>query len=338
MLAIDRALQDEKFPNCPKLARQLEVTTKTIQRDIDYMRDQLGLPIDYDQAQRGYYYTEKVAAFPNVNISESELMSLLVAGKSLAQHMGTPYEKEHRAAYEKLSAGLAGVMSVEPATMLSAVSFGSTGEAEIMPEVFEPLFRAVTNRNEVTFLYQKPGSSRGGARRLRPYHLAYRDGICYVIGFDLEKNALRQFALTRIMNVAVQKERFSIPPDFSPEAYFKGAFGAQGGDGDYEVAIDFDETAAFYIKERRWHSTQELRELPDGGVELRMRLSDLEAVERWVLGWGEHAMVRAPERLVRRVHTVVSIVAEKYNNRPKPDAQNQLERPFDVSQLNPLNI
>jgi len=40
-------------------------------------------------------------------------------------------------------------------------------------------------------------------------------------------------------------------------------------------------------------------------------------VKRWVLGWGEHAIVRAPEHLARRIHVIVRRVAEKYNNRPK---------------------
>ena len=52
------------FPNCRKLSDELEVSTKTIQRDIDFMRDLLGLPIEYDQLHFGFVYTEPVTSFP----------------------------------------------------------------------------------------------------------------------------------------------------------------------------------------------------------------------------------------------------------------------------------
>ena len=42
------------FPNCSELARELEVSTKTIQRDIEFMQDRLNMPIEYDQAHFGF--------------------------------------------------------------------------------------------------------------------------------------------------------------------------------------------------------------------------------------------------------------------------------------------
>ena len=77
-------------------------------------------------------------------------------------------------------------------------------------------------------------------------------------------------------NAVVRTETFKAPADFSAEEYFRGAFGAQGGTGDYRVRILFDASAAFYIRERRWHPTQEMKDLPNGGMELSLRLADLE--------------------------------------------------------------
>ena len=49
-------LERGRFPNCRKLAEALETSCKTIQRDIDFMRDRLGLPIAYDAQRFGFYY------------------------------------------------------------------------------------------------------------------------------------------------------------------------------------------------------------------------------------------------------------------------------------------
>ncbi len=106
MLKIHQHLQKGTYPNCSTLAEKLEVSVKTVQRDIEYMRDQYQLPLAYDSAKRGYFYTEEVAAFPTVQITEGELLALLVAGKALEQYRGTHYEKQLRSTFDKLAAGL----------------------------------------------------------------------------------------------------------------------------------------------------------------------------------------------------------------------------------------
>ena len=73
MLRIHQAIQAGKFPNASKLARELEVSTKSIHRDIEFMRDRLDLPIEYDGSRFGYRYTEEVNAFPTVQITEIAL-------------------------------------------------------------------------------------------------------------------------------------------------------------------------------------------------------------------------------------------------------------------------
>jgi predicted DNA-binding transcriptional regulator YafY len=74
----------------------------------------------------------------------------------------------------------------------------------------------------------------------------------------------------------------------------------KGGD-DYEVVIDFDRWAADLIRGRRWHSSQELTELPGGQARLRLRLNAIEEAERWVLSWGSHATVVRPQALRERL-------------------------------------
>src|SRR6476646_9333371 len=103
MMQLHAQLQARKFPNCRKLAHELEVSTKTIQRDIDFMRDQLGLPIEYDQLHFGFIYTEPVTSFPNIEVSEGEVVALFVAQKVLEQYRGTSFEKPLRTAFEKIT-------------------------------------------------------------------------------------------------------------------------------------------------------------------------------------------------------------------------------------------
>jgi predicted DNA-binding transcriptional regulator YafY len=108
---IFRAIKTQRRPNCSSLAKTLEVSAKTIQRDVEYMRYQLNLPIEYDKERHGFYFTEEVTHFPAVHMSESELVALLVARKAVEQYANTPFRKPLTEAFQKLTAGLDGQIS-----------------------------------------------------------------------------------------------------------------------------------------------------------------------------------------------------------------------------------
>src|SRR5260370_31918902 len=78
MMQLHAQLQARKFPNCRKLAHELEVSAKTIPRDIDFMRDRLGLPIEYDQLPFGFVYPEPAANSPNIQGVEGEIRAPLI--------------------------------------------------------------------------------------------------------------------------------------------------------------------------------------------------------------------------------------------------------------------
>ena len=149
-------------------------------------------------------------------------------------------------------------------------------------------------------------------RRVRPYHLANRENSWYLIGFDLQREALRTFALPRIAEVVVSKQTFVRPAQFSPEKFFANALGVLGGTGDYRVVIRFEASVAERVREREWHESQEMRELPGGRLELRLRLGALNEVEQWILSWGAAAEVMAPAELRSRIRRIVTTLAENY--------------------------
>jgi proteasome accessory factor B len=112
--------------------------------------------------------------------------------------------------------------------------------------------------------------------------------------------------------VVVTKEKFTRPADFSPEKFFASALGVLGGEGDYRVVIRFAATVAERVREREWHESQEMHELPGGVLELRLRLGALMEVEQWVLGWGAAAEVVAPVELRTQLRATASALAALY--------------------------
>ncbi len=119
------------------------------------MRDRLNMPIAYDDSRRGFYYTEAVSGFPTVQITEGELLALLVAGEAIQAYQGTPYQRTLAAAFEKLTASLTDEVSFVPEDLSSSISFRGMGTAVIDVALFQAASKAVLDCEEVTFDYQK---------------------------------------------------------------------------------------------------------------------------------------------------------------------------------------
>jgi predicted DNA-binding transcriptional regulator YafY len=301
MMRIHQALSTGRFPNASTLAREIEVATKTIHRDIEFMRDRLGLPIEFNPGKNGYAYTEEVSAFPNIQITEGELFALVVAEKALQQYRGTNFEKPLLGAIKKLEQSLPDTISLNLAEVQQTISFRTRAEPILNLEIFDALAKAAARRQQIELAYRKPGQPQPEKRLVDPYHLANINGEWYLFAYDHDRKAIRTFVPSRMQSVKPTGKTFARPQKFSLEKRLRGSFGVHSGEGEREVVIRFNARAADYIREKKWHESQQLRELKGGGVELKLKLSSLMEVERWILSWGGDATVVKPRELMGAV-------------------------------------
>jgi proteasome accessory factor B len=301
MLRIHQAIQAGDFPNASKLARELEVTSKTVLRDLEFMRDRLNLPVEFDASRNGFRYTAEVSAFPTMQITEGEIFALVVAEKALQQYRGTSFEKPLLSAIKKMEQALPDTISLNLADIERTISFRTRAEPILNLEIFDTLAKAVAQRQQLELNYRKPGQSAAELRIVDAYHLANINGEWYLFAYDHARKDLRTFVPARIQSVKPTGKTFEPVQKFSLEQRLRDSFGVHAGEGEFEVAIRFAPRAADYIREKKWHPSQTLRDLKDGGAELKMKLSSLAEVERWILSWGGAATVLQPKELVESV-------------------------------------
>jgi proteasome accessory factor B len=308
MLKIHREIQSGSYPNASTLARSLEVSAKSIQRDLDFMRDRMDLPLAYDTRRYGYHYTHEVTSFPTVQMTEGELFALLVAEKALQQYRGTSFERPLVSAFKKMAAGLPDAISIQIPDWEQTISFRTSAEPVIGLEIFDQLAKATAQRQQLELAYRKPGQKRTEQRVVDPYHLANINGEWFLFAFDHLRNDVRTFVPARIQSVKLTGKRFASPRKFSLEKRLRDSFGVHSGQGEFNVVIRFNEFAADYIREKRWHPSQQVKELAGGGLELRLKLSSLGEVERWVLGWSGNAKVLQPPELVTSIQRAAELI------------------------------
>jgi predicted DNA-binding transcriptional regulator YafY len=177
----------------------------------------------------------------------------------------------------------------------------------------DEILSALLYRNPAYAHYAKVS---GPMRRyhLRPYTLAtYRQGL-YLIALDVNEKRIKTFAVDRFRNFErIRGDHFDYPADYRPDTLFKDAFGIIAGGPLVDVVLRFNRRVSPYIRERIWHATQRVENLEDGGVELRMRLSNGPELVQWIMGFGPDVRVDGPEELAVRVRRLHREAAEGWN-------------------------
>ena len=265
------------------------------------MRDRLQLPLEFDRGRFGYRYTEEVTAFPTMKITEGELVALVVAEKALQQYRGTSFEKPLLSAIRKMEQALPETISLDLADVERTISFRTRAEPILDLKVFDRLAKATAARQQLELTYRKAGAQQTEQRLVDPYHLANINGEWFLFAYDHLRRDIRTFVPARIKSIRQTGRVFLRQNKFSLEERLRNSFGVHSGRGAFEVVLRFNKSVADYIREKKWHDSQQLRELKNGAVELRMKLSSLLEVERWVLGWGGNAVVVRPAELVETV-------------------------------------
>jgi predicted DNA-binding transcriptional regulator YafY len=124
--------------------------------------------------------------------------------------------------------------------------------------------------------------------------VVYRRAV-YTLLWDTSRdsNTPLRIAVDRIIDTTVHDEPAVRPTGWHPKIYYRDAFGVILDRPPERVVLRFTARVAAYVRARVWHPSEEKVALPDGGVELRMRVTGRELV-RWALEWGPQVEVVAP--------------------------------------------
>jgi predicted DNA-binding transcriptional regulator YafY len=316
MMEIDRRIRAGQYPNARTVADALEVGVRVIYQDKAFMTDRLGAPIRFDRRRGGWYYTDATWTLPSMFATEGEVFAFFLGIELARRYLGTAFEKPLKTAIDRLAVCLGERVRVDLEGMREAYNFAAPSVPDVDPQLLLALDRAVRERHKVRIDYFSAGRGERNERVISPHLLHNNRGDWYLIAQDSLRNEMRMFHLGRVEGWEVLAEQFERDAAFRPEEWLGKAFQSFRGGEEERIAIRFDAYQARWIRERRWHGSQEpLEELPGGGVILRFRTGGLDAVKRWVMQYGAHAEVLEPEVLRDDVGIEVQKLEELY---PKP--------------------
>ncbi len=310
---IHQQLKAGTFPNALTFAEEMEVSRRTILRDIEYMRDQMGAPIEYDAEKRGFFYTESTFMFPSIPFTEGELIAVFLAEKVLAQYKGTPYEKALNSAFKKIVANLPKEVSISLSDVDETHSFRTTASTAQNIEIFSTLANAAIKKRQVKIEHTAQYRNESATRVIDPYHLINFDGEWYLLAYCHLRKGMRMFMTSRIRRAKLTGKKFTIDKSFSIPGHLGFAFGICSGIDDFIVRLKFDEFASRFIREKSWHPSQKLEENGDGTVTLSLHINSTIEIKRWILSWDKHVEVLEPKELRDDIVKLLSEMKSVYS-------------------------
>ncbi len=314
---IHRLVSEGAYPNCRQLAERLGVHRRTIERDIERMKDLFGAPVAYDAARRGYFYTETFT-MPPMKLKEGEAIVLFMGQKLLAQCRGTPFEDLVQNAVAKIAMLLPGEIEMDLERAVQSVSFHVEplrGEEVLVAGRYQAISQAISERKRLMIGYYSAARGTLTTRKVDPYHLRLTEGAWYLIGHCHMRGEARIFALDRITSLEVTEETFPYPQEFSIDDYLADSLVLERGEP-RRVVIEFSPEAAPYVRGRRWHSSQIIEELPGGGLKMTLVVGSIGEVTRWVMSYGKNAKVVEPQDLRSSVKRELLRALDGYKEGP----------------------
>lgn len=312
ILHIDRLLREDTYPSRKEIAQTFEVSVKTVERDLEYMRDRLGAPLEYDRERRGYYYEEPGFYLPALFMSEGDALALFLSHHVGSAWRGTPLAETAQNAWAQLSRLLPQEVSISPAVFSEYVVLIDRSVSYAAEHWLTMLKSAQTNR-KVAVQYQSPGHSSPVGRTLHPYRLVHHRNAWYLLAFDEHHGAVRVYAVSRFQAVTATDRPFKMPEDFRMEDHIDPNFGIFNESGWFPVRLRTARWMADILCEHLEEGSFGRNDTDDGTVEIAWRTNQHEELKHWVLQWGEHVEVVEPESLREEMHRIGEYFLEKYS-------------------------
>lgn len=303
-------------------ARDLGCHVRTIWRDLRVLQ-RAGLPIYDDRASdghRGVWMVEETfKARPPLKLTLAELAALVMSRELLAPLGASVLGAAVQSAHDRI----AGVLSRDALALLARMR-ETVGVRTLGAKLHQPhtehvarIQQGLLDRRTLRLRYHSFHRDAETRRDVDPYHLTCFESGLYLVAYCHLRDAVRVFAVERVREVAVLARHFEPPRDFDARQYLDKAWGIIQGDL-VMVRVVFAPPLARYVKERLWHPSQRLRDLPDGRVELTLRVADTLEVRRWILGFGTQAEVLEPEALRDALRTEAEALTRQLTPRRMP--------------------
>lgn len=303
----------EKYPNARHLAENFEITGRTAQRDIEFMRDHLAAPLEFDHCRRGYRYTDTSYQLPAHWISETNVLALALAVRLASTIPDASLKDDLCRLIDRVTGSAAKTGKSCLNRLADKISVKNIEYARVDTEVFRQTAEALFDDQALRITYHSPHTSLTSSRTIQPLHLMHYMGSWHLLAWCECQQGIRDFALSRIREIAPASALVNLPADIpSIKEYTRKHFGIMQGDESYAVALRFSPKISPWLAEQVWHPQQRASTDPDGSLLLEFPAADFRELVKNILSHGAEVQVIEPPELRRLVQQEIDRMTKIY--------------------------
>jgi predicted DNA-binding transcriptional regulator YafY len=207
-------LQQRPVWTGPELAERLEVTTRSVRRDVERLRA-LGYPVNATQGVGGGYQLGAGMALPPLLLDDEVAIATAVSLRLAAGGTVAGASEAAVRTLAKLDQVLPARLRAEVRAVHDAITTLEGGRVEVDADALLALARAARDRLRVELTYTAAGGEPA-VRRVEPYQLVATGRRWYLLAFDLDRDDWRTLRLDRMADVRATTFRF--PAREAPDA------------------------------------------------------------------------------------------------------------------------
>jgi proteasome accessory factor B len=313
LLRLITLLQSGRSFTVAELARELEVSRRTIFRDLN-MLEMAHIPYYFDAEHRRYKIGQHFF-LPPIHLTLTEALALLTLTGKLRCTSAVPLLSQSARAAMKLEGSLPPAMRQEVGDMIDHLSMqlAPTASHHGLDAMFDELAGAIAARRVCRMAYISFYERKQLNLTVHPLRLAFVHRAWYLIAYSVAHREVRTFKLGRIRKLTVTRAAFHSPADADVlEKHFGQAWCMIPEGKLYDVHLHFEPVVAGNVAEVHWHPSQRVQWNDDGSMEFHVRVDGLGEITWWVLGYGDQVEVVAPTALRRKVAAVATAMAERH--------------------------
>jgi len=297
------------------LADELEVTTRTIRRDLAALQEAgFALYDERDEDGRARWRIDgQILKGIETGFTLAELCAMYLSRNLLESIAGSPFQRDLTNAFGRLEKMLSPRMRQfldRLPSVLAAKPGPRARGKESSADIVARLLEATLHFRVTTMRYHSISSGRVKDYVVHPYRLAFAQGGMYLLAYVPDYKDVRTFAIDRIASASLEKQTFT-PKQPIGEDVFANSLGVNTGPAE-RVDVEFDTRVAPYVRARVWHASQQISDGENGGVRLTMNVCHDWALRSWILSWGPFARVVSPAGLAADIQSDLQSAVTRY--------------------------
>lgn len=308
-------LQQNRYPTLQKLQDQFELSKRQASREISFMRDFFRAPIEYDPERRGYHYTDTGFQLPDLWLTQNDLIALAIGNRLKNAIPQGPL----RGRLDDLLRKLAEPLPVPIDELQRRISTKSIRQTPVNAESFQTIVSALSRQLLCHIGYQTPYSSETTERDIAPLHLLLYQENWHLIAHCYERNDLRTFVLSRIIEARMSTQ--PIPEHLSKldiAEFIDSHYGIFLHGEPSNVCLRFLPPIADLARKQIWHPQQRQQEDQSGALLLFFPTADFRELSGDILRYGPYAEVISPQALRLQIREQLHKTMLLYQSDPEP--------------------